>query len=316
MLGCSQFNDFTFLCFKPQDSICFWQVPLVRETPFLFFPLAAYSEDWPTWAWQEQRNLKKKTKNKKTPTTLNAIWPNESFNCHVYGRKKQINLILIFFSLLCPVSLFRWLCLRLLWLPRVCDIDLPSLKIKNSPVERIKVDKILSSVPAASWTPITTKSATLPGNKVTTTSPPCLANPLVMSWYLGETICHCMHVASISHPVFSELAVDVPEHPDLPEPQGWFTVDGLHVSDCLTGLLSIWIMIKGKPVGAWTTYILSDYCLQQPGPLWLRDKMTIQRNLFSSIFNAFLSLPTVMKLFFIFCFCLFWKCHISNTVKS
>lgn len=56
-----------------------------------------------------------------------------------------------------------------------------------------------------------------PGNTVTTTPPPCLANPLVMSWHLGETMCHCMHVA-INRLLFCQVAVDVPEHPDIPEP--------------------------------------------------------------------------------------------------
>lgn len=121
------------------------------------------------------------------------------------------------------------------------------------------MDKILSSVPAASWTPLHHQVRN-PGNKVTTTLPPCLANPLIMSWHLWETICHCMHVA-ISHRLSSQLAVDVPEHLDLPKLQGWFIVDCLHVSDEGRGFVSVRLdhdLVKAR--GSWTTYCLLDYC--------------------------------------------------------
>lgn len=57
-----------------------------------------------------------------------------------YGRiksNKQSNFDI--FSLLCPVSLFRWLCLRLLWLPWVCDIDLPP--VLENPKQSCRKDK-------------------------------------------------------------------------------------------------------------------------------------------------------------------------------
>lgn len=70
------------------------------------------------------------------------------------------------FPLLCPVSLCRWLCLRLL--PWVCDIDFPlspSLRqAPDSPVERTKVDTVHCSYPAP-WTLTVTTSATPLGTK-------------------------------------------------------------------------------------------------------------------------------------------------------
>lgn len=102
----------------------------LMSTPF--FVLAACSEDWPTRAWQEQRNLKKDQNKSKIQFEQNLT--NEYFTCHHFkaGKKKKFKLKFKsnfdhFFPLLCPVSLFRWLCLRLLWLPRVCDIDVPPL---------------------------------------------------------------------------------------------------------------------------------------------------------------------------------------------
>lgn len=168
-----------------------------------------------------------------------------------------------------------------------------------------------------------------PGNKVTTTPPPCLANPLVMSWHLGETICHCMHVA-ITH-LFSQLAVDVPEHLDLPKLQGWFVVDCLHVSDRGQGFKwlseGLWELDNILPFG-----LLSR--LQQPGlSLSVSTVYLDEKTFFKFYSNAFLSLPIMMKLFILFYFFSFsvfafekmaallilnllFLCHISNTVKS
>lgn len=155
-----------------------------------------------------------------------------------------------------------------------------------------------------------------PGKKVTTTSPPHLANPLVMSWYLGETVCHCMHVV-LSRLLFSQLAVDVPKHLDLPEAQGWFVVDCLHVSYMgtwhralfsgswlsespweLDNILPFWIIVK--TITAWSQ---SSYCLLG----WESWKRSLEL-FFVVVFLNLLLMPSCLihssSWFYIFCLAL------------
>lgn len=87
----------------------------------------------------------------KSPNKQKKLFENnltKSLTHATFYGKKQTNLIQFF--LLCSVSFFRWLCLRLLWLPRVCYIDHPNLLNQTKCRERWAN----FSVPAT-WTPIT-----------------------------------------------------------------------------------------------------------------------------------------------------------------
>lgn len=190
-LGSSQCSDFTFLCFEPQSWLCFFtSTPSSYENSFSPL-LAARSEDWRTWAWQEQRNLKEKN-----PTQNLAKWLSPAaFNWQYKTNSRQSHFDM--FPLLCPVSLCRWLCLRLL--PWVCDIDSPlspSLRqAPDSPVERTKVDTVHCSGPAAPWTLTVTTSAIPLGTKWQHLRPYLFIFPQP----LGDALSLAWHVASIRH---------------------------------------------------------------------------------------------------------------------
>lgn len=184
--------DFTFLCFvKPQVSINITLTPPLLP--------AACSEETPSWAWQEQRNLKVPT-NKKS--CLKTIWPNH-WHMPLFMAKKQTNLIKIF--LLCSVSFFRWLCLRLLWLPRVCYIDHPNLLNQTKCRERWAN----FSVPAT-WTPITP-----PGEiNCPFAYPLRLMSQRLERWEASECMLPLVTFHTLCQPW------DVPGHLDMPKATG------------------------------------------------------------------------------------------------
>lgn len=135
------------------------------------------------------------------------------------------------------------------------------------------MDKILSSVPAASWTPFTTKSATLGIKRQQPLPPPSCQSTCHVLGHPGETICHCMHVA-ISHLLWMYL-----KRLDLPPNRRAGLL--LIASMCRTGdgALFLFIWIKWRPVGAgrhtafwiivktataWSLSLsLSPYCLRR-----------------------------------------------------